>query len=340
MINVAVVGLGFMGITHLKAYRKIPNARIAGLCDAVRLPVDGVLAAPGGNIGNDDALSFDMTRVKATHDLDELLADPSIDLIDICVPTLAHPKLAIAALQAGKHVICEKPLARTAAAAREIAAAAATAKGFFMPAMCIRFWPEYAWLKQAIDQQAYGRVLAARFRRVSEPPAWGREHFFDGAKSGGAILDLHIHDADFVQFCFGRPQAVFAQGFSYYSGAIDHVVAQYQVAGGAAVSAEGSWVMGEGHGFEMAFTVIFENAMLDFNSSRGSEGLRLFENGQAPRTIIPETGDGYLAELAYMLDCIANQQAPTTVTASDGASAVEICEAEAESIRSGQLVSL
>jgi predicted dehydrogenase len=340
MINVAVVGLGFMGITHLKAYRNLPNARIAALCDAQRLPVDGVLAAPGGNIGSDDTLSFDMTQVKATHHLDELLADPTIDLIDICVPTLAHPRLAIAALQAGKHVICEKPLARTATAAREIAAAAASAKGYFMPAMCIRFWPEYAWLKQAIAQQSYGRVLAARFRRVSEPPAWGREHFFDGAKSGGAILDLHIHDADFVQYCFGRPQAVFAQGFSYYSGAIDHVVAQYQVAGGAAVSAEGSWVMGEGHGFEMAFSVIFENAMLDFNSNRGAEGLRLFEKDQAARTIACAPGDGYLAELGYMLDCITHQQAPTTVTASDGASAVEICEAEAESIRSGQLVAL
>ena len=340
MTHIAVVGLGFMGLTHLKAYRNIPNARVVALCDAVRLPVDGMLAAAGGNIGEDDSLHFDMSEVKATHDLAELIADPSIDLIDICVPTLAHPKLAIAALQAGKHVLCEKPLARTAVAAREIAAAAASAKGFFMPGMCIRFWPEYAWLKQAIAEQRYGRVLAARFRRVSEPPAWGREHFFDGAKSGGAILDLHIHDADFVQYCFGRPTAVFAQGFSHYSGAIDHVVAQYQVTGGAAVSAEGGWVMGEGHGFEMAFTIIFENATVDFNCNRGADGLRLFEKGQVARSIAVPPGDGYLAELSYMIECIETHQAPTIVTASDAASAVEICEAEAESIRSGKLVSL
>ncbi|MEI6655712.1 MAG: Gfo/Idh/MocA family oxidoreductase [Verrucomicrobiota bacterium] len=340
MINVAVVGLGCMGITHLKAYRNLPNARIAALCDAARLPVDGVLDATGGNIGSDDRLTFDMTQVKATHHLDELLADPAIDLIDICVPTLAHPQLAIAALKAGKHVICEKPLARTATAAREIAEVAATAKGYFMPAMCIRFWPEYVRLKQAIDEMTYGRVLAARFRRVSEPPAWGREHFFDGAKSGGAILDLHIHDADFVQFCFGRPQAVFAQGVSHYSGAIDHVMAQYQVACGAAVSAEGSWLMGDGQGFEMAFTVIFENATLDFNSRQASDGLRLFEKDQVPRTLTVAPGDGYLGELGYMLKCIAGHQAPAIVTAHDGASAVEICEAEDESVRTGRLVEL
>jgi predicted dehydrogenase len=340
MINIAVVGLGFMGITHLKTYRHLPNARVVALCDAARLPVNGVLAASGGNLGSDDALSFDMTQVKATHDLAELLGDASIDLIDICVPTLAHPQLAIAALTAGKHVLCEKPLARTSAAAREIAQAAATAKGFFMPAMCIRFWPEYAWLKQAIAQQTYGRVLAARFRRVSEPPAWGREHFFDGAKSGGAILDLHIHDADFVQYCFGRPQAVFAQGLSHYSGAIDHVVAQYQVGCGAVVSAEGSWMMNDGHGFEMAFTVIFENATADFNSKHPGDGLRLFRNGQAPLTIAVAPGDGYLAELGYMLDCITTGSEPSTVTADDAASAVEICEAEEESIKTRRLVAL
>ena len=339
-VNVAVVGLGFMGITHIKAYRQIPNARLTAICDAIRLPVNGVLAAAGGNIGTDDAITFDMTQVKATKSLDEVLSDPGVDLVDICVPTLAHPKLSIAALKAGKHVICEKPLARTAAAAREIEQAAATANGFFIPAMCIRFWPEYAWLKRAIDQKTYGKVLAARFRRVSEPPAWGREHFFDGAKSGGAILDLHIHDADFVQFCFGRPKAVYAQGFSLYSGEIDHVIAQYQVASGAAVSAEGGWVMTEGHGFEMSYNVIFENATVDYNCTRGADGLRLFEKGQKPRTIAPEPGDGYLGELAYMIDCVANRRAPTVVTARDGASAVEICEAEGQSIRTGQIVGL
>lgn len=340
MINVAVVGLGFMGITHIKAYRKIAGVRVATLCDAARLPVDGVLSAPGGNIGSDDSLVFDMSEVKATPDLAEVLADPSIDLVDICVPTLAHPKLAIAALQAGKHVICEKPLARTAAAAREIEAAAASAKGFFMPAMCIRFWPEYAWLKKLIDDGTYGPVRAARFRRVSEPPAWGREHFFDGAKSGGAILDLHIHDADFVQYCFGRPKAVFAQGFSRYSGEIDHVVAQYQVDSGAAVSAEGGWIMGSGHGFEMAFTVIFENATVDFNSSRATDALRLFENDGESRVITPGPGDGYLNELSYMVECIAQGRAPQTVTARDGAGAVELCEAEGESIRTGRIIPL
>ncbi len=118
-INVAVVGLGFMGATHIKAYRKVPGASLAAICDAARLPVDGDLSHISGNVGIAEPLKLDMTRVKATKNFDDLLADPAIDLIDLCVPTSAHPKLSIAALKAGKHVLCEKPLARTSALARD-----------------------------------------------------------------------------------------------------------------------------------------------------------------------------------------------------------------------------
>jgi predicted dehydrogenase len=207
--------------------------------------------------------------------------------------------------------------------------------------MCIRFWPEYHWVKKAIDEGKFGKVLAARFRRVGEPPAWGHEHFFDGAKSGGAILDLHIHDADFVQYCFGRPKAVYAMGLTRFSGAIDHVMAQYQVECGASVSAEGSWIMNGGHGFNMAFTVNFEKATVDYDLARGRKAFRLFRDGKKPRTIKAEgPEDGYVGELTHILDSIAAAQAPSVVTAGDGASAVEIIEAEEKSIATGQVVTL
>jgi predicted dehydrogenase len=224
--------------------------------------------------------------------------------------------------------------------ARTIAEAAAKAKGFFMPAMCLRFWPEWAWVKNAIDQNTYGRVLAARFRRVAEPPSWSRDTYFKGEDSGGGLLDLHIHDTDFVQFCFGRPRSVFSTGFSRFSGAIDHVVTQYQVASGASVYAEGSWIMTEGFGFNMAYTVVFENATADYDFARGAEPLRLFEKGQAPRAVQCEGGDGYVGELRHMIQAIQSGQPPSIVTVQDGLSAVEICEAEEQSVKTGQVVAL
>jgi predicted dehydrogenase len=340
MVNVGVIGLGFMGVTHIKAYLQIKNARIAAICDAVRLPIDGSLSSVAGNIATTAPVKLDMSQVKAYSSFEDLLANPEIELVDICTPTPSHPLLALAALKAGKHVICEKPLARTAAPAREIATAAASAKGFFMPAMCLRFWPEWAWLKQAIDQRTYGRVLAARFRRVSEPPGWSQSTYLKGDESGGALLDLHIHDTDFVQFCFGRPRSVVSSGVSFLSGAIDHVVTQYHVANGAVVHAEGTWLMSPGHGFSMAYTVIFENATADYDSSRGTDALRLFEKGQSPRTVKCDGPDGYVGELTHMIEAITAGIPPTVVTAADGLSSVEICEAEERSVNSGKIVTL
>jgi predicted dehydrogenase len=339
-VNVGVVGLGFMGVTHIKAYQQLRSARLVAVCDPVRQPVDGVLADPGGNVGNSAPARLDMKQVRAYRDLQEFLNDPNLELVDICVPTHLHGSVASAALKAGKHVLCEKPLSRTTAQAREIVALAEKSKGYFMPAMCMRFWPGWSWLKPAIEERTYGKVLAARFRRIAEPPGWGRENYFKGAQSGGALFDLHIHDTDFVQFCFGRPRSVFSTGLSLFSGAIDHVTTQYQFDSGALVTGEGSWLVTPGGGFNMAYTVHFENAMADFDLSRGPEALKLFVRGKRPKVIKCKGPDGYVRELQHMLESILNGTAPSVVTARDGLTAVEICQAEEKSVQTAKVVKL
>jgi len=336
-INVAVVGLGFMGITHIKSYQQLPGARIVAVCDAVRLPVDGVLTGVSGNIHGADAINLGKD-IQTYSQVEDLLANAEVDLVDLCVPTPLHAAQATAALQAGKHVLCEKPLARTSAIAREIVNAAKAAPGFFMPAMCMRFWPGWAWLKQLAAQNTYGKILTARFRRVSAPPGWSRDSYFKGGDSGGALLDLHIHDTDFVQFLFGRPTSVYSTGQSRFSGAIDHVVTQYKVGGGATVYAEGSWLLTSG--FSMGYTVMFERATLDFDSARRGDALQLMEEGKPVSTVQPEGVDGYVEELRHLLTAIRSGQPPTVVTVADGLSAVEICEAEEKSIQTGRVVDL
>jgi predicted dehydrogenase len=338
-VNVAVVGLGFMGVTHLRAWQKIKEARIVAVCDSVRAPVNGILPGVSGNIHGADTLDLGR-KLKVFTNLDALLADPDVDLVDLCVPTPLHVPMAVAALKSGKHVVCEKPLARNAAQARKIIAAARAAKGWLLPAMCIRFWPEWAWLKQAVDDQRFGKVFAARFRRVSENPGWSRDSYLNGAQSGGALLDLHIHDSDFVQFLFGMPNSVFSTGLERISGAIDHVVTQYQVACGAVVHAEGTWLMTSGHGFNMSYTINFERATVDYDSSRGPDALKVFEEGKKPRVIRCKGGDGYIGELRHMADSILAGKAPSVVTPEDALNAVRICEAEEKSIRLGRPVRL
>jgi predicted dehydrogenase len=339
-VNAGVVGIGFMGATHIKSWLKIPGARLGAICDSARLPVNGDLSGIAGNIGDARPLQLDMTQVKAYSSFDDLLANPAIDLVDICVPTPLHHSLCLAALKAGKHVVCEKPMARTSAQCREIVAAAAKARGFFMPAMVMRFWPEWAWLKDAIVRQTYGKALAARFRRVCPPPAWSKADYFKGEDSGGALLDLHIHDTDFVQFCFGRPRSVFSAGMTRFSGATDHVVTSYQVASGIPITAEGSWLMMEGFGFKMEYTVNFEKATAEYDIGRGADALKLYEDGQKPRTISCAGADGYEMELRHIIESVQKGTPPSIVTAADGLSAVEICEAEEKSIKTGAVVGL
>ena len=342
MTNIGIVGLGFMAATHIRAYRQVENARVTALCNPSGRHLDGDFTGVSGNVGAIDPVKLDLAGVKATKDFADLLDDPAIDAIDICAPTKAHGDLAIAALRAGKHVLCEKPLARTAQVAREIFETAAKAKGMFMPAMCLRFWPEWAWLKEAIAEGHYGKVLAARFRRVAEPPGWGKNTFFNGAESGGALFDLHVHDTDFVQFCFGRPNSVFSTGYVKFTGAIDHVVTQYAVASGAIVHAEGSWAMTPGFGFNMSYTVNFERATADYDIARGKEALRLSEEGQAARVVPmpPDPPDGYVGELRHFVGCIRTGQPPALVTAADGLASVEICEAEEKSVHERRIVSV
>jgi predicted dehydrogenase len=321
-----------MGVTHLRAYLATPAARVVAVCDPVRLPVNGVLAGVAGNIKKSDEIDLG-SEVKVYRELEEALADRDVDAVDLCTPTLLHAEQAIAALRAGKHVLCEKPLARTSAQAREILEAMRASGKILMPAMCMRFWPGWAWLKQVVGEQRYGRVYAARFRRVSEMPAWGSVTYGGGQDMGGALFDLHIHDTDFIQFLFGRPPSVFSSGVSLQGRSFDHVVTQYLYPGGPAVTAEGGWLLAKG--FNMEYTLICEKATLDFDLARGAGALRLTERGAEPRVIDPGPGDGYSEEIRYFVDCLSLNRAPATVTCADGVGALEICEAEERSAQTG-----
>ncbi len=337
-VNIAVVGLGFMGVTHLRAYQQQPNARIVAVCDSVRLPVNGMLAGVTGNIKRSDDINLG-PQVKVFRELKDVLKDKEVELVDLCTPTPLHPEQAMAALKAGKNVFCEKPLARSTKAARRILKVQESSPGFLMPAMCMRFWPGWSWLKEVVEKQTYGRVFAARFRRMSEMPGWSKQGTYTAATDlGGALFDLHIHDVDFINFLFGRPAKVFSSGVTGANGSIDHVVTQYLYPGGPMIYAEGSWLLTKG--FDMAYTLHCERATLDFTLARGPEAMQVSEPGQPVRTITYDGPDGYGEEVRYVVDCAHKKVKPSVVTGADALTALEICEAEEKSVRTGKVVTV
>ncbi|MFA9479805.1 Gfo/Idh/MocA family protein [Phycisphaerales bacterium AB-hyl4] len=337
MVNVGVIGLGMMGGTHLDVYAKHPSANVVAISDANPDRLSGKEKA-AGNIEGQAKGGIDYSAMKKYADGMELIADPDVALVDICLPTPMHRKFAEAAFAAGKHVMIEKPLANTAADAKAIADAAAKAKGLAMVGMCMRFWPGWDWLKQAIDEQTYGKVLAAHFRRVTSHP--GGPFYSDGKASGGAILDLHVHDTDFVYYCFGMPSAVYSRGYTTVTGQPDHVVTQYIYGDpakgeGPMATAEGGWALAEGFGFSMQFTVNFEKATVVFDIG-ASDPVTLHKGGKSEPVKVA-AGMGYEHEIAYLLDCIENNRKPERVTVADAAESLKIVEAERKSIATGQV---
>lgn len=339
MINVGVIGLGMMGLTHLDVYAGSPAAKVVAIADPDPARRSGKAKA-AGNVEGQAQGRFDLTSVTGYADGMDLIRDPNVQLVDICLPTPLHKSFTIAALEAGKHVLVEKPLARTSQDAFDIADAAdrafAKSGAIAMPAMCIRFWPGWTWLKQAIDQQTYGRVLSARFTRLASHPPGA---FYANADAcGAAALDLHIHDVDFVRYCFGKPKAVRSGGYSKPTTGVDHLATHYIYDDVPFVAAEGGWAMASGFPFQMRFLVNFEHATAAYDLF-APDPLVLYKDGKAEPVAI-EKKQGYELEINYLLQCIAERKQPTTVTLRDAAEAVRIVEAEVESVRTGREVTL
>ena len=333
MIRIGIIGLGFMGRMHYGVYDKLPDARVVAVSDADPKRASGDLSDGWGNVAGAEIQKLPMDRIRGTTDWRELMSWDDVDVIDICLPTPQHVELATAALATGKHVLCEKPLARSSADARKIAAAAAEAKGFFMPAMCMRFWGEWEWLKRAVAEEHYGKVRSASFRRMGTTPGgW----FRDGKLSGGALFDLHVHDVDFVYHLFGKPQGVFSRGYSKDTGEIDHILTQYIFDNHVMVSAEGGWGMANGFGFRMQYNVNFDRATAEYRFGREMP-LMLYADGKSQPVEFPRH-DGYVGELSYFLECVKTKTKPMRVTADDAVTGLTIIEAEKRSAESGQVV--
>ena len=333
MVRVGIVGLGFMGRMHYSAYARIADAQVVAVCDADPRRAAGDLSGGWSNVAGATVERLPMDRIRGTTDPQALFEMPEVDVIDICLPTPAHRQIATAALASGKHVLCEKPMALTSGDARAIAHAAAQARGYFMPAMCVRFWSEWEWLKQTIQEERYGALRSLSLRRLGTmPQGW----FSNGDMSGGAIIDMHVHDTDFVLDLLGMPAAVFSRGYRGGSGQIDHIMTQYlfEATEAPIVSAEGSWTMAEGYPFAMRYIANFVSATADYDSSR-TPALQVYVDGKAEHPVL-NGEDGYTRELRYFIECVRDGRRPTRVTAEDAVEGLEIVEAEKRSIASGR----
>jgi predicted dehydrogenase len=339
-VKIGLIGFGFMGTTHFGVYKGIKGARVAALADVDAAKRAGDISKVVGNIGGgDNSKPVDLSGIEVYSSAMELIEKADVDMVDIAVPTPDHAQLVVAALERGLHVFCEKPLCRTAAEVKKIAAAAKKAKGFFNVGLCIRAWPEYRHAWEYYRSGKAGKMRSATFKRISpsvDGNAW-KNWFMDGEKSGGALLDLHVHDVDAVNYFFGVPKAVFASGANVVSkGGIDHVVAAYDYGDGTLVMAEGGWAAAKSVPFEMSFTIVCEKATLKLDGS----GYRIYPvKGKAmtPKCDVKAGPTGWHQELKYFVDCVAKGVAPDKYQTIDSVvETMKMVFAEAKSVKSGR----
>lgn len=338
-LKVGVIGLGSMGSTHLDIYSQISEVEVVAVADLKKSRLDGSSRAEGNISGQAQGSVVGLEAKKYLDGMD-LIDDPDIELVDICVGTNLHFVFVEAALAKGKHVLVEKPLARTYDEAKKIVELALNSSTNIMSAMCLRYWPAWVWLKKVIDNKQYGRCLSLTCKRqTSHPPG---TFYSNDDECGGALLDLHVHDTDFINYCFGMPKAVFSQGYKGPSGGIDHVATHYiydQSQNAPLVTAEGTWTMQEGYGFNMSYTANFEKATACYLLD-DEETLTLFRSSYEPEIIKLDEGMGYEFEIRSFVDEILRGEKSDMTLLNQAAKSIAIIEAEQVSIRSCSVVTL
>ena len=345
MIKVGIAGIGFMGWIHYLAYQKTAGIEISAICARNQDKLAGDWTSIKGNFGPPGE-QVDVNSWNCHSDFDSLLADDSVDLVDICLPPDMHTDAAITALQAGKHVLIEKPMALTIDQCDEIVAAAATAGRQVFVAHVLPFFPEYAFLREATSSGKYGKLLGGHFNRVISDPTW-LDHFWDAEKMGGPLIDLHVHDAHLIRVLFGMPQRLECRA-RMRGDVVEYGVTNFEFADRDLVVTATSGVIGQqGRPFMHSYEAHFEQATLQFGFSslavepemkckENSEvsPLKVFDNeGNVQR---PNVGDGnpvlsFQLEMAEVVRSIESDTSSTLLGGSLARDAIGLCHRQTES---------
>lgn len=345
MINVGIAGIGFMGMIHYLAYQRIRGVKVRAMCEKDKKRLAGDWRSIKGNFGP-RGTKMDLTGIDRYAELDDLLADPNLDLIDICLPPSLHAEVTVAALKAGKHVFCEKPIALNAADAKRMLKTAEKTGKMLMIGHVLPFFPEYSLAYKAIISGKYGKLLGGHFKRIISDPLWLPD-FYNPAVCGGPMLDLHVHDAHFIRVVCGMPTAVRSVG-AMRGEVAERFTTQFLFDDpDLVVTASCGVINQQGRPFTQAYEVYLERATLVFDAAGiGKDwvvGYPVTVFSSDGRVIRPKLASGdpcdsFVKEIKEVLRAI-HTETPSGLLAGELAyDAIVLCEKQTQSIRRGRAV--
>ncbi|HUR54428.1 MAG TPA: Gfo/Idh/MocA family oxidoreductase [Gemmataceae bacterium] len=336
MVRIGIVGIGFMGRIHYLASQKLSGAKVTAVCSRDPAKLAGDWRNTRGNFGPEPG-QVDLAGVKTYAAYADMLADPDIDLIDVCAVTDQHAPLALAALKAGKHVLVEKAISLTPDDADRMLRAAKDAGKLLMVAHVLPFFPEFKFAADAIRGGKYGKVVGAHFKRIIAQPDWSAD-IGDAAKTGGPAVDLHIHDTHFIGLVCGVPKQVFAVG-TVENGAVTYLTTSYLYGeGGPAVTCSSGAVCMSGRPFAHGFEIYLENATLIHD---GTSLTLLTADGKSSQQQFAGGGDpipAFTAELQAAVEGVKSGKEPDLLSGKLARDALVLCHREIESVKTGKAV--
>ncbi|HEX2947562.1 MAG TPA: Gfo/Idh/MocA family oxidoreductase [Clostridia bacterium] len=314
-MKVGILGTGF-GAYHAELYcgmEDVEELYIYGRNEEklkqLKQGLEAKIAAQHGGEGStlccgSDADRTGYPRIYITCSADDIIENRAIDLVDICLPSSMHSEFSVRAMQAGKHVYCETPVALDMKAAEAIGEAQVKYDRMVFVDLFLRFQGPYLYLKEMLDKQAFGRLKTLSIHRKT-PPIWGDL----GPQS--IVTNLMIHDIDFVSWLLGNPGHITSACTPGKDGQCSVTgLMQYD---GASVELSGSSMMPYSYPFSVSYEAVFDDAAVRFSNDgyKDSEefSFKLFTQG-VKEDIIPERRNCYEEAIRHVLSCIRSGGQP------------------------------
>lgn len=312
--NVGVIGVGSMGYNHVRIYSELENANLVAISDMVR--------------GTLDKVSKEFNTVGYV-DYDNILQIDDIEVVNICVPTVFHHDVVMRAIEAGKNVLVEKPIASKLNEAEEMIKAAEDAGVTLATGHVERFNPAVRVAKKLIDEGAIGEVVTANSKRLGPFPPRIRDV--------GVAIDLAIHDIDIFNYLFNsRANTIFANMSSKLKNCEfeDHAEIMTKYDSGVLSILETNWLTPYKKR-QLNITGIDGIISVDY----GNQTVTLFKENNQVEDIKVENKEPLKEELRSFVDCVQNNT-PPEVSGKDGYEALRIVDAAMTSSKDKRLVYL
>lgn len=327
MIRAGIIGMGYMGRTHFRALQQVPEVQLVGVFHTEAAE-----------------LRKELPDVPVFDSPEELYRQARPEAVIVTVPTFLHEQCVLEAIDAGCQVLCEKPFALDVASAERMLEAAGKRQTTLMVGQVLRFWPAYRRIRELADEGFLGQLRSITSYRLSSFPAWSA-WFRDPAKSGGCLLDLQIHDVDFVHWIFGHPETVSTHGIRSETGSWDHVWTSLGY-GDRVAQVEASYLMPPSWPFSTGVRVQGSKGMLEYsfgvqgNIEEREEAMHRFVRyeGESRTELDLPTADPFVEELRYFFDCVKARRKPLLCPPEESLQVMRVMEASRESVESGQPV--